>query len=129
MAQDSLVRRMPIPSTHDRKVVRDMPNLKGTCTSYMLYIHFMVMHNDSSISLLCVYSMEASQRSLQSADDLCNGTIWWWLSDSVGMHLLRLQDEPYNHTYPVSILRKSISGRYRPVRVADGPMTARCRFT
>ena len=29
---------------------------------------------------------------------------------------------------PVSILRKSISGR-RPVRVADGPMTARCRFT
>ena len=32
-------------------------------------------------------------------------------------------------TNPVSILRKSISGRHRPVRVADGPMTARCRFT
>ena len=32
-------------------------------------------------------------------------------------------------TFPVSILRKSISGRHRPVRVADGPMTARCRFT
>ena len=31
--------------------------------------------------------------------------------------------------YPASILRKSISGRHRPVRVADGPMTARCRFT
>ena len=30
---------------------------------------------------------------------------------------------------PVSILRKSISGRHRPVRAADGPMTARCRFT
>ena len=30
---------------------------------------------------------------------------------------------------PASILRKSISGRHRPVRVADGPMTARCRFT
>ena len=29
----------------------------------------------------------------------------------------------------VSILRKSISCRHRPVRVADGPMTARCRFT
>ena len=29
---------------------------------------------------------------------------------------------------PVSILYKSIAGRYRPVRVADGPMTARCRF-
>ena len=27
---------------------------------------------------------------------------------------------------PVSILRKSISGRHRPVRVPDGPMTARC---
>ena len=30
---------------------------------------------------------------------------------------------------PVSVLRKSISGRHRPVRLADGPMTARCRFT
>ena len=30
---------------------------------------------------------------------------------------------------PVSILRKSISGRHRPVRIADGPMTVRCRFT
>ena len=29
---------------------------------------------------------------------------------------------------PVGILRKSISGRHRPVRVADGPITARCRF-
>ena len=29
---------------------------------------------------------------------------------------------------PVSILYKSIAGRYRPVRVADGPITARCRF-
>ena len=30
--------------------------------------------------------------------------------------------------YPLSILHKSIAGRYRPVRVADGPITARCRF-
>ena len=30
--------------------------------------------------------------------------------------------------YPESILYKSIAGRYRPVRVADGPITARCRF-
>ena len=30
--------------------------------------------------------------------------------------------------YPVSILYKSIAGRYRPVRVADGPITARYRF-
>ena len=29
---------------------------------------------------------------------------------------------------PVSILHKFIAGRYRPVRVADGPITARCRF-
>ena len=29
---------------------------------------------------------------------------------------------------PVSILCKSISGRHRPVRVADGPMMARCRL-
>ena len=30
--------------------------------------------------------------------------------------------------YPASILYKSTAGRYRPVRVADGPITARCRF-
>ena len=29
---------------------------------------------------------------------------------------------------PVSILNKSIAGSYRLVRVADGPITARCRF-
>ena len=29
--------------------------------------------------------------------------------------------------FPVSILYKSIAGRYRPVRVADGPITARYR--
>ena len=29
---------------------------------------------------------------------------------------------------PVSILHKSIAGRCRPVRVADGPIMARCRF-
>ena len=30
--------------------------------------------------------------------------------------------------YPASILYKSIAGHYRPVRVADGPITARYRF-
>ena len=29
---------------------------------------------------------------------------------------------------PVSILRKYITGRYRPVRIADVPITAHCRF-
>ena len=31
-------------------------------------------------------------------------------------------------SFPESILYKSTAGRYRPVRVADGPITARCRF-
>ena len=30
--------------------------------------------------------------------------------------------------YPASILCKSIAGRYRPVRVADRPITARHKF-
>ena len=30
--------------------------------------------------------------------------------------------------FPVSLLHKSIADRYRPVRVADGPITARYRF-
>ena len=30
--------------------------------------------------------------------------------------------------FRVSILQKSIAGRYRPVRVADGTITARYRF-
>ena len=32
------------------------------------------------------------------------------------------------YTNPASILYKSIAGSYRPVRVADGPITARYRF-
>ena len=31
-------------------------------------------------------------------------------------------------SFSVIILHKSIAGCYRPVRVADGPITARCRF-
>ena len=31
-------------------------------------------------------------------------------------------------TYPVSIIHKSIAGRYRPVSYPDGPITARYRF-
>ena len=34
----------------------------------------------------------------------------------------------FGNRCPVSILYKSIAGRYRPVRVADGPITARFRF-
>ena len=32
------------------------------------------------------------------------------------------------YSFLVSILHKSIAGRYWPLRVADGPITARCRF-
>ena len=34
----------------------------------------------------------------------------------------------FKSAYPVSILYKSITGCYRPVRVADGPITVRYRF-
>ena len=41
-------------------------------------------------------------------------------------------DEPFlvwhRNLIPVSILRKSTVGRYRPVRVTDGPITAHYRF-
>ena len=36
--------------------------------------------------------------------------------------------KPFACSVPASILYKSIAGRYRPVRVADGPITARYRF-
>ena len=32
------------------------------------------------------------------------------------------------YSNPASILYKSTAGRYRPVRVADGPIAVRCRF-
>ena len=38
------------------------------------------------------------------------------------------RDRVYSGHNPASILYKSIAGRYRPVRVADGPITARYRF-
>ena len=44
------------------------------------------------------------------------------------MLLLSLLNFFFLKMFPVSILHKSIAGRYRPVRVADGPITARFRF-
>ena len=41
---------------------------------------------------------------------------------------LKMRSRTIANYYPASILHKSIAGRYRPVRVADGPITARCRF-
>ena len=57
-----------------------------------------------------------------------------FISDYMGVSLFldkifSIQTYKKKKQNPVSILRKSISGRHRPVRVADGPMTARCRFT
>ena len=43
-------------------------------------------------------------------------------------HCSRLAEDLLSKSIPVSILYKSTAGRYRPVRVADRPITARCRF-
>ena len=45
---------------------------------------------------------------------------------SSNTHLISSTDTVVN---PASILRKSTSGRHRPVSYPDGPMTARYRFT
>ena len=45
-----------------------------------------------------------------------------------GIHSKRKELAPKRSNFPVSILYKSTAGRYRPVRVADGPITARCIF-
>ena len=42
--------------------------------------------------------------------------------------LVQIITSQTTYMYPASILHKSIAGRYRPVRVADGPITARCRL-
>ena len=47
--------------------------------------------------------------------------------EKIGIPYLPYIFNPLSH-YPVSILYKSIAGRYRPVRVADGPIMARYRF-
>ena len=41
----------------------------------------------------------------------------------------RVSNYVESQTIPASILRKSTSGRHRPVSYPDGPMTARYRFT
>ena len=53
-------------------------------------------------------------------------SLFWWFRRTVlrnnGISWLS------SPIFPVSILYKSITGRYRPVRVADGPIKARYRF-
>ena len=57
-------------------------------------------------------------------------TINAWKTEYVPYTYVRYHNKPKDHIiiYPLSILHKSIAGRYRPVRVADGPIAARCRF-
>ena len=51
------------------------------------------------------------------------------LSRNLGpVSLYRFLNTPTTLTPTLSILHKSIAGHYRPVRVADEPITARCRF-
>ena len=45
------------------------------------------------------------------------------------MQVSRFSQDLHVNNRPASILHKSTSGRHRPVRVADGPMTARYRLT
>ena len=52
-----------------------------------------------------------------------------WASFSAYMYASKPLSYVSAYIIPVSILRKSISDRHRPVRVADGPMTVRYRFT
>ena len=63
----------------------------------------------------------------------CSG----WTESSLDAHVRRyvfsccrsnIKGSLSSFSYPASILYKSIAGRYRPVRVADGPITARYRF-
>ena len=42
--------------------------------------------------------------------------------------LFLFNSQIFVNAHPVSILYKSVAGRYRPVRVADGPITVRYRF-
>ena len=84
-----------------------------------------------SVIALCLY------RTL-SLIDWYSQIRCFYLSNQVNFNLLDLVTieenivlsnlYPYSLYFPVSTLHKSIAGRYRPVRVADGPRTASCRF-
>ena len=49
-------------------------------------------------------------------------------SEKLKQHKQNLEIFCFKNYNPASILYKSTAGRYRPVRVADGPIAARCRF-
>ena len=50
------------------------------------------------------------------------------MSEGASSHVAALFVPVGRACFPASILHKSKAGRYRPVRVADGPIMARYRF-
>ena len=61
---------------------------------------------------------------------LFSSLMFSFLNSHSAAQVMRLSEQAWTEflNYPASILYKSIAGRYRPVRVADGPLTARYRF-
>ena len=47
---------------------------------------------------------------------------------TVSYFIMFFRSPLFYHSVPVNSLHKSIAGRHGPVRVADGPITARYRF-
>ena len=82
--------------------------------------------HDKTYNKICATSEDSDQPALIAcafANRMC-------LLQSSG-YLNKDKREPLcwvNVLAPVSILYKSTAGRYQPVRVADGPITARYRF-
>ena len=102
-------------------VLSDVP--QGTVLGpllFSLYIDDIMVGIESEIRLfaddcVCYRQIDSTEKRVREKSGEC--------------HNHKQQPFPDTKRNPVSILRKSISDRHRPVRVADGPMTVRCRFT
>ena len=109
------------------------------------YFYFLFLHCHSCFSFFPVplfhllyyliylfspFLWETTQNDLQGQDDvsLNPNTINHFFSNLQHQALAKKYDAILSGRNPVSILYKSIAGRYWPVRVADGPITARYRF-
>ena len=80
-------------------------------------------HGDASRVTIDGHSAGGCSVGLLMMSPLAKGNI---LAKNVIVHFIRTTW--IVRLYPVSTLHKSTAGRYRPVRVADGPITAHCRF-
>ena len=87
------------PQVTGKGYIFPIPRSKHIRQRRMCYVHAFVQHCFHGLSILPLASREHKPLSC-----------------------------PAQPMYPVSILYKFIAGRYRPVRVADGPITARYRF-